>query len=140
MQGCIVDEKESNMATIIAVIRAHDFIKLTPEKTINYQESVKLYEELSAVQNIQEDYQVIIDTRLIHTIMSTVDLFNLAQGLLQHGLAIKRRTALICTQDQYEGAKLFETLSQNQGFDLRSFVSYEHAIQWLFSISDTGIA
>lgn len=127
------------MPTIITVIRAQDFLRMTPEKTLNYEESAKLFNDLSTVPDLKRDYQIILDTRKIETVMATVDLFNLAHKLLDHGLAFKQRTAVLCQPEQLEGARFFEALSQNQGYELRAFVSYEEAVDWLCSSSETRL-
>lgn len=114
------------------------FLKVTPEGDLDLTESKRLFDEASSVFGSEVEYQVILDTRNAHSIMTSRDLFYLAADLIEHCLTFRRSTAVISPLDKFGGAKFFENAARSRSFDVRAFVSYEDAVDWLTSSGGTG--
>ena len=115
----------------ISIIHTDDFLKLSPDGTLDYKEAVRILDEASSVMNSQDYYSIIVDTRNAHSTMSYGDLFHLSLELFKNGLTFKRRTAILCTRERLSDGQFFATVCGNRGFSVKAFSSYEEAMDWL---------
>jgi hypothetical protein len=117
----------------ISIIHTDDFLKLSPDGTLDYKEAVRILDEASSVMNSQDYYSIIVDTRNAHSTMSFGDLFHLSLELFKNGMTFRRRTAILCPRERLSDGQFFATVCGNRGFDVRAFLSYEEAMDWLSS-------
>jgi hypothetical protein len=119
------------MPTNIRIIRAHEFIKATPEGQLDLQNAKELLIEIAAASGPSFDYEVLIDTRKAQAELSITDLWYLATELSTFRKAFSRKTAVLCPSERFDYAGFFALCAQNIGFRIRAFTSFENAIEWL---------
>jgi hypothetical protein len=115
----------------ISIIHTDDFLKLSPDGTLDYKEAIRILDQASSVLESQDYYSIIVDTRNAHSTMSYGDLFHLSLDLLKNGLTFKRRTAILCSRERLSDGQFFATVCGNRGFAVKAFSSYEEAMDWL---------
>ena len=80
------------------------------------------------------DYELLVDFRDTQSNLSTLDLYQLANELCQHGDTFRRKVALLVLPGvNFSRASFFETCSHNRGFSVNAFMDYEKAMRWLLS-------
>ena len=60
------------MPTKIKIIHGHDFIKVTPEGVLDFEESLKLLREVASFITPEDDYMILLDTRSVHSVLSSL--------------------------------------------------------------------
>ena len=129
----LIIKENNNVPHHISIIHIDDFLKLSPDGTLDFKEAVRLLDEASSVMNSQDYYSIIVDTRNSKSTMSFGDLFYLSIELFKHGMTFRRRTAILCPSERLSDGQFFATVCGNRGFDVRAFLSYEEAMDWLSS-------
>jgi len=119
------------MPTDIRIINGHDFIRVTAEGKLDFETSKKaLLEVASATANLV-DYDILLDTRKADVQMSVTNLWYLAAELSNLRKAFSRKTAVLCPVERFDDAAFFTLCSQNRGFRIEAFNSFENALNWL---------
>jgi hypothetical protein len=126
------------MPTNIKVIRTRDFIKVTPYGHFDLEASQKLLAEVVATASTVKDHEVILDTRGVEADLNSQDLWSLAATIGASRKVFTGRTAVLCPVDRFDRAKFFALCADHQGLNVRAFVSYEDAMEWLISDNVTG--
>ena len=121
------------MATTIRIIHAHDFIKATPEGTLDLENSKKLLVEIAADSSTSGDHEILLDTRKAQSELSAADLWYLAAELISFRKALSRKTAVLCPLERFDHAAFFALCAQNKGFRVHAFTSFEAAMEWLMA-------
>ncbi len=121
------------MPTNIRIIHAHDFIKATPEGTLDLENSKKLLVEFAADSSTSGDHEILLDTRKAQSALSATDLWYLAAELISFRKALSRKTAVLCPLDRFDHAAFFALCAQNKGFRVHAFTSFEEAMEWLMA-------
>jgi hypothetical protein len=119
------------MPTNIEIIRAHDFMKATVAGKLNFEESKKALMEIAAAPTPSDDFEIILDTRKAKLELSITDLFDLASELAHFRKAFSRKMAVLCPLERFDDAGFFALCAQVRDFQVRAFVSFEDAIEWL---------
>jgi hypothetical protein len=119
------------MPTDIRVIHARDFLKATPEGQLDLEHSNRLLIEIASASAHLVDHGMILDTRQTHSELSVTDLWYLAAELGKFRKALSRKTAVLCPRERFDYAGFFALCAQNEGFQVKAFLSYEDAIEWL---------
>ncbi len=119
------------MSSTIRIIRAHDFIKATPEGQLDSETYRKLLLEIASAVTPLGDYEVLLDTRKAHAVMSVADLFFLAAELCKRPGAFARKTAVLSPLERFDHAGFFALCAENRGLKVKAFTSFEDAIEWL---------
>lgn len=119
------------MSCKILIIHAHDFIKATPEGTLDLACSRKLLIDIATNSGALADHELLLDTRRAHSVLSVTDLYEIVGEIHDHQQAYSRRTAVLCPRERFEFAEFFALCAQNRGFSVNAFTSFEEAIDWL---------
>ena len=123
------------MPTDIRLIHAQDFVRATSEGELDFETSKKALIEIASATAHLVDYEILLDTRKAHVQLSITDLWYLVAELSNLRNAFSRKTAVLCPVEQFDNAAFFALCSENQGFRIKAFTSFEDAIDWL-----TGMA
>lgn len=119
------------MPTNIRIIHAHDFLQVTPEGRLNFEDSKKLLVEIAAATPLAVPPEIILDTRKVQSDLSATDLYDLVSELGNYRQAFARKIAVLCPLKQFDSAGFFALCAKNRGFQVQAFTSYEEAIEWL---------
>jgi len=119
------------MPTNVKIIHARDFIRATPGGVLDLQASEALLLDIVEASGQIADVDVLLDTRRTMTVLSTSDLWGLAQKVAIAGAKSVRRTAVLCPAERFDHARFFSMCGERHGLDIRAFLDYEHAMEWL---------
>lgn len=123
------------MPTDIRLIHAHDFVRATAEGELDLETSKKALIEIASATTHLVDNEILLDTRKAHMRMSVTDLWYLAAELSNLRSAFSRKTAVLCPVERFDDAAFFALCSENRGFRIKAFISFEDAINWLIGIA-----
>lgn len=123
------------MATDIRLILAKDFVRATSEGELDLETSKKILKGIASVTADLVDYEILLDTRKADVKMSVTDLWYLAAELSNLGKAFRRKTAVLCPVERFDDAAFFALCSENRGFRIKAFTSFEDAMNWLIGIA-----
>ena len=121
------------MPTNVKIIDAREFVRATPGGLLDYEASEKLLLEIAEASRDVEDLDVLLDTRNAMAVLSTMDLWALAQKAAMHGAKTLCKTAVLCPAERFDHAQFFGMCGQQHGLNIRAFIDYEHAMEWLIS-------
>jgi len=119
------------MPTKIKIIHAHDFIKVTPDGELDFEESEKLLKEIASIITPGDDYMILLDTRRVHSVLLPEQLWYLALEISKAGEKFRKKTAVVCANERFKDAQFLELCAENRGLQVHAFTSYELAIEWL---------
>jgi hypothetical protein len=122
------------MATKIKIIRSVDYLSLSDDGTIEFEESKKRLSEMAEPKRPPADYEILLDFRRTQWILSTDEIFSLVQALINAPDSFRDKIALLVLPGVNFDRTYFEELClENQGMDIRTFTNYEDAIQWFYN-------
>lgn len=119
------------------VIEAADFIKSTPAGELDLEASKAVLDRVcSAVKDLDE-HLILIDLRKAKSVLSTVDVWYLAEELGKYGECFRRKTAILLREEgSADQARFFELTAQNRGHEVQVFVDFEQAVYWLGTVEE----
>ena len=121
------------MAVKIKIIRATDFLQVSPEGELDLDASRRLLVAVASAKRPPADFEVLLDLREVEWDLSTTDIWSLAKELGRHGETFRDKLAVLAAPGEaFDQAEFFELCSQNRGYRVEAFSSFEEAIQWLF--------
>jgi len=127
------------MATKIKIVTTGDFLEVTPEGIIDVTTSRQLLVDIAKAEHQPVDYDLLIDFRDTQWQMSTIDVYELASELCQHGDTFRRKVAVLVHPGvNFDPATFLETCSHNRGFFVDAFTDFETAIRWFLSSEDAS--
>ena len=121
------------MPTNVTVIRAGDFVRAKPGGVLDLAASVQLLADVVAASRAVDDMAVLLDTRNALAVLSTTDLWSLAEKAAASPARRFRRTAVLCPAERFDHARFFAMCGERHNFDVRAFTDYERAMEWLIS-------
>lgn len=127
------------MATKIKIVTTGDFLEVTPDGIINMKTSRQLLVDIAKSDHQPVDYDLLIDFRDTKWQMSTFDLYQLAQELVQHGDTFRNKVAILVKPGiNFDSAEFLETCSHNRGFSVDAFMDFETAMRWILTSEDAS--
>ncbi|MGZ5126937.1 MAG: hypothetical protein ACXWC1_29540 [Burkholderiales bacterium] len=125
------------MPTNIKIIHARDFVTARPGGILDLEASEKLLADIASASTSLDGFQVLLDTRRALAVLSTFDLWRLAQKLTQDHMSALQKTAVLCPQERFDHASFFSAIcAEGRGLNIRAFLSYEDAMEWLIKDDD----
>ena len=119
------------MPTNVRIVQAGEFIKATPSGVLDLVASEQLLAEVAKASRRVPDAHVLLDTRNAMAILNTSDLWTLAAKAASEAAKSRRRTAVLCPAERFDHARFFAMCAERHSLNIRAFVDYEHAIEWL---------
>jgi len=121
------------MPTDIRIVHAHEFIKVTAEGQLDFDETKKMLVECASASAPPTEYDIVLDTRRAHVQLSATELWYLAAELSNLRKPTSRRAAVLCPLRDFDTAAFFALCAQNRGFRVEAFTSFEDAMEWLMA-------
>jgi len=116
------------MPTTLTFIHTEEFIRATPDGTLDLEESRKLLTALvSAIKKTAASHALGGATPRL----SRYELLQLGMAVGTQSALKAGRIALLVPLDQTEDAEFLESVARLEGANLRAFVDFEAAITWL---------
>jgi hypothetical protein len=112
-------------------IHAREFIKTTPEGELDVEASKRLLVEIASASAPSDDYDILLDTRGAHSVLSVQNLWEIVDGLHQYRQALTRKTAVLVPLERADYAEYFADCAREKGFEVSAFTSLGDAVAWL---------
>jgi hypothetical protein len=119
------------MPTRITLIHADDFIRLTPDGTVDVEASRKILTELVSTLKATGEDRALIDLRKTTAALSKPELIQLATAFGTQSILTRTKIVLLVSLSRQTDAEFFEAVARLEGIELRAFTDFENAITWL---------
>ena len=122
------------MATKIKIIRSVDYLSVTDDGVVEFEESKKKLLEIAGTKRPPADYEILLDFRRTQWILSTEEIYSLANVLINDQDSYRDKIALLLLPGvNFDKAYFQELCSRNKGIAVHTFTNYEDAIQWFYN-------
>jgi hypothetical protein len=121
------------MPTNVKIIHAHDFVRATPGGVLDRAASEQLLSDIARASAALYEFQILLDTRRALVVLDSADLWMLARKVTEQYRALMRKTAVLCPTERFNHARFFAMCTQSEGLNVRAFVNYEDAMEWLIA-------
>ncbi|MDF1576411.1 MAG: hypothetical protein P1P86_14580 [Bacteroidales bacterium] len=123
------------MATKIKIIRSTDYLMVSDDGIIDFEESKARLYNLAEAKRPPADYEILLDFRRTQWLLSTEDIFELAQVVVNYPDSFRDKIALLALPGvSFDKAVFQELCSNSQGITVGTYTNYEDAIQWFHSV------
>lgn len=121
------------MAEKIKIIRSVDYLSVSDDGTVDFEESITNLAELAKPKDPPSDSDILLDFRRTQWILSTAEIFRLAQSVYINEESFKEKFALLVLPGvNFDRSEFFELCSECEGPDIGTFSSYEDAVNWFY--------
>jgi len=122
------------MATLLKIIRSVDYLDISDEGTINFEESRKKLIEIAGTGDTPVNYEILLDFRRTQWILSTDEIYYLVKVFLDDPGTYRDKIALLLLPGvNFDSGYFRELCSIDKVKSIRTFTNYEDAIQWFYS-------
>jgi len=122
------------MAIKIKIIRSVDYLSVSDDGAIEFEESKKKLEALAEPKRPPADYEILLDFRRTQWILSTDEIYTFVQTLIHAPDSFRDKLALLALPGvNFDRTYFQELMSENKGIDVQTFTNYEDAIQWFYN-------
>ena len=122
------------MATKIKIIRSVDYLSISDDGIIEFEESKKTLSEIVEPKRPPADYEILLDFRRTQWVLSTEEIYSLVKVLIEKPDSFRDKIALLLLPGvNFDKATFQELCSDYKGITVQSFTNYEDAIQWFYN-------
>ena len=122
------------MAIKIKIIRSVDYLSLSDDGTIEFEESKKKLSEMAEPKRPPADYELLLDFRRTQWVLSTEEIYSFVKALINVPDSFRDNIALLLLPGvNFDNTYFHELCSENKGIDVQTFTNYENAIQWFYN-------
>jgi hypothetical protein len=120
----------------LQVIRASDFVRVSPDSgRPDFEKSKTTLWDLARACRERGVNRALLDLRDVRPepapFFTQEQLIALVHLFHDVGFANDQRLAVLYTTDPHEGIKVFTSVSQESGWNVKAFADYEQALNWL---------
>lgn len=122
------------MATKIKIIRSVDYLSISDDGAIDFEESKEKLLEIAGAKRPPADYEILLDFRRTQWILSTDEIYTIVQVLLDDPDSFRDKIALLVLPGvNFDRAYFTELCSKNERITVQTFTNYEDAIHWFYN-------
>ncbi len=123
------------MPTELQIIDANEFVRLDPQRHLDFQASKEALRVLAAACRLRGIDRALLDLRALpipaKRLFTTAQLAELVGTFREAGFTPQQRLAVLYRRDPYGGARMFAFISFMRGWQVRAFSEFEPAFVWL---------
>lgn len=120
------------MAAKIQIIRSVDYLDISDSGEINFPESRKKLKKIAHTDGAS-DLDVLFDFRRAQWVITTDEIFDLAEVFLSNRDSFREKVALLLLPGvNFDREEFNELCAGYQPVSIRTFTNYEDAIQWFY--------
>lgn len=120
------------MAIKIRIIRSVDYLDITDEGEVNFSASREALKDILQEES-GTDCDILLDFRRTQWVLSTDEIFELVEVILQDPDAFKDRIALLLLPGVNFDKDHFRALCEEKtDTPVRTFTNYEDAVHWFY--------
>jgi hypothetical protein len=124
------------MSCSLTLYKPSEFIRKTANGTLDMERSRKAVRDLAEVARFHRDSHIMLDLRDTESTISPVEQMKLAMEFGQYGHRFHNRIAVLIppSSERIEKANLMKRCMEAEGFEMKIFISFEHAIEWFSEV------
>lgn len=118
----------------LRIIRGSTFLRASLQGGINLAMSRNALRDVLA-GDAHNSYDVLLDVRRSHVQLTSQEVMTLVEDLKAHAPRFRRRMALLDSQwgKNLSSMQFLQALAEREGFQVRTFVDFENAMDWLWA-------
>ena len=121
------------MATNIKIIRSIDYLTISDEGEVVFEESKKNLLKIAGAKRPPADYEILLDFRRTQWILSTDEIYSLVQVLIEDKDSFRDKIALLVLPGvNFDRTHFQELCSEYKNVRVQTFTNYEDAVQWFY--------
>jgi hypothetical protein len=121
------------VATQIKIIRSVDYLSVTEEGEVDFEESKRNLYSLAEPKRPPADCEILMDFRRTQWILSTEDIYQLARVVIEYPDSFRDKIAILVLPGVNFDRNEFQGLcAAHKGITVGTFTNYEDAIQWFY--------
>jgi hypothetical protein len=119
------------VAIKIKIIRSVDYLSVTDDGEVDFEESRSNLYNLAEPKRPPADYEILMDFRRTQWILSTTDIYHLARVVIDYPDSFRDKIAILVLPGvNFNKAEFQELCTVHKGITVGTFTNYEDAIQW----------
>jgi hypothetical protein len=120
------------MSCSLTLYKPSEFIRKTATGTMDLARSLQAVRDLAEAAGFHRDSHILIDVRETESAISYVDQMKLAMEFGNHRHVFHNKIAMLipATAERIEKANLMQRCMEAEGFEMKVFLEFEHAIEW----------
>ena len=122
------------------IIRASDFVRVSPQGHLNFEQSKEALATLAHACRKRAIGRAVLDLRALppppKPLFTPTELAALVLTFREAGFSRHQRLAVLYRSDPHGGARLFAFISSMRGLKVRAFGDFEEALYWLSEQKD----
>jgi hypothetical protein len=124
------------MSCSLTLYRPFEFIRKTSSGTLDMAKSLEAVHELAEAAGFHKDSHILLDVRKTESTVSHLDKMKLAMefGNYRHLFHNKIAMLIPATAERIEKANLMQRCMEAEGFEMKVFLEFEHAIEWFTEV------
>lgn len=121
------------MATKIKIIRSVDYLSITDDGIIEFEESKQKLSEIVEPKRPPADHEILLDFRRTQWVISTEEIYSLVKVLIDKPDSWRDKIAILVLPGVNFDKQYFQELcSTSEAVIVRPFSNYEDAVQWFY--------
>lgn len=120
------------MAVKLKIIRSIDYLDVSDRGSVNLSDSREMLQKI-ILEESGSEYDILLDFRRTQWVLSTDEIFELVEVILQEPDAFRDRIALLLLPGVNFDSKYFKSLCEEKTeTPIRTFTNFEDAIHWFY--------
>jgi hypothetical protein len=121
----------------LKVYKTTDFIRKTASGEMDLARSIKAVRKLADAADYHRDCNILIDVRETQSTISHIEQMKLAMEFGNYRHLFHNKIAILIppASDRIEKANLMKRCMEADGFAIKVFLDFEHAIEWFSEVT-----
>jgi len=124
------------MSCSLTLYKPSEFLRKNATGTMDLERSLQAVHNLAEAAGFHRDSHILIDLRQTESTISHIEQMKLAMefGNYRHLFHNKIAMLIPATSDRIEKANLMKRCMEAEGFEMKVFLAFEHAIEWFSEV------
>ena len=124
------------MSCSLTLYKPSEFLRKTANGTLDMERSRRAVRDLAEVARFHRDSHILLDLRATESTISHLEQMKLAMEFGQYRQRFHNRIAVLIppTSERIEKANLMKRCMEAEGFEMKVFIDFEHAIEWFSEV------
>jgi hypothetical protein len=125
------------MSCSLTLYKPSDFIRKTASGEMDLDRSLQAVHDLAEAAGFHRDCHILIDVRQTESTISHLEQMKLALEFGNYRHLFHNKIAILIppTSERIEKANLMQRCMAAEGFEMKVFLSFEHAIEWFSAVT-----
>lgn len=124
------------MSCSLTLYKPSDFVRKTATGDMDLERSIQAVHNLAEAAGFHRESHILIDVRETQSTISHIEQMKLAMEFGNYRHLFHNKIAILIppTAERIEKANLMQRCMEAEGFEMKVFLSFEHAIEWFSEV------